>query len=67
MDLTSLAALIAAIGGGGTVTAVWRAAKSAAKNELLAEQAQATIAEKDKENERLWRLLETLTSPEVNP
>ena len=67
MDWTGAAAVIVALGGGGTVAAIWKAAKSAAKNEMLAEQAQATIAEKDKENERLWRLLESLTDPEGAP
>lgn len=65
MDWTGLAAVIVALGGSGTAAAIWKAAKSSAKNELLAEQAQATIAEKDKELERLWLLLESLTNPEV--
>lgn len=65
MDASSVIAIIAALGGTGSVAAMWRAAKAAAKNELLAEQAQATIAEKDKELERLWLLLESLTNPEV--
>lgn len=65
MDWTGVAAVIVALGGGGAVAAVWKAAKSAAKNEVLAEQAQATIAEKNKEIERLWALLDYQTTPEV--
>lgn len=65
MDWTGVAAVIVALGGTGSVAAMWRAAKSAAKNEVLAEQAQATIAEKNKEIERLWALLDYQTTPEA--
>ena len=63
MDWSGIAAAIASLGGVGTVAAIWKAAKTAARNELLAEQAQKTIAEKDKELERLWLLLDSLTKP----
>jgi len=67
MDLTGLAAVIVALGGGGAMAAAWKAAKSAARNELRAEEADKTIAAKDKELERLWALLDFLTKPEVEP
>lgn len=71
MDLNGLAGVIAALGGGGGIlaagAAVWKAAKAAAKNEVLAEQAQKTIAEKDEQIARLWRLLDSQTTPEVKP
>lgn len=66
MDWSGLAAVIVALGGGGTIGLLWKAAKEAAKNELLAKQAQDTIAEKDETIKRLWMLLDTLTTPEAD-
>lgn len=69
MDVSGVAAVIVALFGSGGIlaagTAIWKAAKAAAKNELLATTAQSTIAEKDKELDRLWHLLDSLTRPEV--
>lgn len=58
--ITAIGALVA-IG-----TTLWKAARAYAKNELLADQAQATIAEKDKEIERWRRLVDHLTTPEAD-
>lgn len=68
MDLSGIAAVIVALVGSGGILAVgkavWSAAKTAAKNDILVEQARATNAEKDKELARLWRLIDHLTDPE---
>lgn len=64
MDWTTI--LVTLIGSGGigaTGTAVWKAAKAAAKNEVLAEQAQETIAAKDRELDRLWSIIDAFTRP----
>lgn len=54
--------IIGVLSIGGTL---WKAANAYAKNELLVEAAEKTIAEKDIENSRLWALLDYLTRPEV--
>lgn len=65
MDLLGIAAIITALGGTGGIAAIWKAAKRAAKNELLTEGLQELNANLERENERLWKLLDTLTTPEV--
>lgn len=73
MDWGGIAAVIVALGGGGTVTALYKWAKAQGRADVLAEQAVATIAAKDAEiaelrrrladceaeTRRLWSLLET--------
>lgn len=51
---------VALFGSGGLLaagTAIWRAAKTAAKNEIIAEEAEETIA-------RLWAIIDAFTRPE---
>lgn len=62
-----IGALTALFGSGGIValiTTLWKAAKQAARNEYIAEEAQKTIAAKDTENARLWAIIDAFTRPE---
>lgn len=63
-------AAIVALGGTGTVGALYRWARSQGRADALAEQARKTIEAKDAElaeleaeNARLWAVLDSLTSP----
>ena len=74
MDFTGIAAVIVALGGGGTLAALYRWAKAQGRADVLAEQAvetvkakdaeiasgQASLAECERENKRLWSLIESL-------
>ena len=65
MDWTTILATAVGSGGiGATCAAVWKAAKTAAKNEYIAAEAQRTIAAKDVELLRLWAIIDAFTRPE---
>lgn len=61
MDWTAIA--VALIGSGGVLTiggAIWKAAKIAAKNQIIAEESQETI-------DRLWAIIDAFTRPDGRP
>lgn len=65
MDWSAI--ILALIGSGGIsafAATIWKAAKTAAKNEYIATEAQKTITAKDTENARLWAIIDAFTRPE---
>lgn len=62
--LLVLTSVLGSGGLAGILTAIWKGAKTAARNEILAEEALKTIAAKDKELSRLWLIIDAFTRPE---